>query len=141
MLNTDFRESRLSHISSPVSFFQLPSCGVTCSESFNSSAAIHECLVDGLKAAGLPEATIQRVPTVDREAVGEMLVHRNIANLVIHTDINCLSVIQYAVGVLKREKESHGISLWYSTWIHTKLTSILCTRCQFILKTKMLVRD
>jgi len=32
---------------------------------------------------------------------GEMLVHRNIANLVIHTDINCLSVIQYAVEILK----------------------------------------
>ena len=32
---------------------------------------------------------------------GEMLVHRNIANLVIHTDINCLSVIQYAVELLK----------------------------------------
>ena len=32
---------------------------------------------------------------------GEMLVHRNIANLVIHTDINCLSVIQYAIEVLK----------------------------------------
>jgi carbonic anhydrase len=32
---------------------------------------------------------------------GEMFVHRNIANLVIHTDLNCMSVIQYAVEVLK----------------------------------------
>ena len=32
---------------------------------------------------------------------GEMFVHRNIANLVIHTDLNCLSVIQFAVEVLK----------------------------------------
>lgn len=43
------------------------------SESFHSSAAIHECLVAGLKAAGLPETSIQRVPTTDRAAVGEML--------------------------------------------------------------------
>mgnify|MGYP002044903803 FL=1 len=28
---------------------------------------------------------------------GEIFVHRNVANLVIHTDLNCLSVIQYAV--------------------------------------------
>jgi carbonic anhydrase len=32
---------------------------------------------------------------------GELFVHRNIANLVIHTDLNCLSVLQYAVDALK----------------------------------------
>jgi carbonic anhydrase len=32
---------------------------------------------------------------------GELFVHRNVANLVIHTDMNCLSVVQYAVEVLK----------------------------------------
>ena len=32
---------------------------------------------------------------------GEMFVHRNIANLVVHTDLNCLSVMQFAVDLLK----------------------------------------
>ena len=43
------------------------------SDSFHSSNAIHRCLVDGLKQAGLPDHSIQIVPTVDRAAVGEML--------------------------------------------------------------------
>ena len=43
------------------------------SESFHSSGAIHACLAEGLRAAGLPEAAIQRVPTRDRAAVSEML--------------------------------------------------------------------
>lgn len=34
---------------------------------------------------------------------GELFVHRNVANLVVHTDLNCLSVLQYAVDVLKVE--------------------------------------
>ena len=32
---------------------------------------------------------------------GELFVHRNIANLVVHTDLNCLSVMQFAVDLLK----------------------------------------
>src|ERR1700744_5213556 len=32
---------------------------------------------------------------------GELFVHRNIANIVVHTDLNCLSVLQYAVDVLQ----------------------------------------
>jgi glutamate-5-semialdehyde dehydrogenase len=43
------------------------------SDSFRSSAAIHACLVAGLKEAGLPEAAITRAPFAAREVVGEML--------------------------------------------------------------------
>lgn len=43
------------------------------SDSINSSAAIHACLVEGLKSAGLPEDAIQLVPVTDRAAVGELL--------------------------------------------------------------------
>lgn len=44
-----------------------------------------------------------RVPAEDLTGSqpGEMFVHRNVANLVVHTDMNMLSVLQYAVEVLK----------------------------------------
>jgi len=53
------------------------------SESFHSSSAIHDCLVDGLKAAGLPGEAIQRVPTTDRAAVGEMLTMVGLIDVIV----------------------------------------------------------
>ncbi|TWD53336.1 glutamate-5-semialdehyde dehydrogenase [Agrobacterium vitis] len=43
------------------------------SDSIHSSRAIHACMVEGLKAAGLPETAIQLVPVTDRAAVGALL--------------------------------------------------------------------
>ena len=43
------------------------------SEGFNSNRAIHACMAEGLRIAGLPETAIQLVPTRDREAVTQML--------------------------------------------------------------------
>jgi glutamate-5-semialdehyde dehydrogenase len=43
------------------------------SESFHSSRAIYQCLTAGLSAAGIDHATVQMVPTTDREAVGFLL--------------------------------------------------------------------
>lgn len=44
-----------------------------------------------------------RVPANDIVGLlpGELFVHRNVANVVVHTDLNCLSVVQFAVDVLK----------------------------------------
>ncbi|WP_288926898.1 glutamate-5-semialdehyde dehydrogenase [uncultured Maritimibacter sp.] len=53
------------------------------SESFHSSGAIHACLVEGLKAAGLPEDAIQRVPTRDREAVRELLTMTDYIDVIV----------------------------------------------------------
>ena len=53
------------------------------SESFHSSGAIHDCLAQGLKAANLPEAAIQLVPTRDRAAVGEMLTMTDFIDVIV----------------------------------------------------------
>ncbi len=44
-----------------------------------------------------------RVPSTQLVGLqpGEMFVHRNVANVVVHTDLNCLSVMQFAVEVLR----------------------------------------
>jgi glutamate-5-semialdehyde dehydrogenase len=53
------------------------------SESLHSSTAIHACLADGLRAAGLPETAIQLVPTRDRAAVGEMLTMTRFIDVIV----------------------------------------------------------
>ncbi len=53
------------------------------SESANSSGAILDCLQAGLKAAGLPEKAIQRLPTTDRAAVGIMLTLNDYIDLIV----------------------------------------------------------
>ena len=67
------------------------------SESFHSSRAIHACLVEGLKSAGLPEAAIQLVPTRDRSAVSEMLA------MVEHIDVIVPRGGKGLVGLVQRE--------------------------------------
>lgn len=45
-------------------------------EAFRTSAALHACLLEGLRSAGLPEAAIQFAPSPDRAFVGQMLAAR-----------------------------------------------------------------
>ncbi|UUX48086.1 glutamate-5-semialdehyde dehydrogenase [Nisaea acidiphila] len=53
------------------------------SESFHSSNALVECLHRGLKAAGLPEAAVQLVPTRDRAAVGALLTMTDSVDIIV----------------------------------------------------------
>ena len=53
------------------------------SESFHSSRALHECLQQGLRDAGLPEDAIQLVPTRDRAAVQEMLTMTDTIDVIV----------------------------------------------------------
>ena len=52
-------------------------------DSIHSSAAIHACMVEGLRAANLPEAAIQMVPIGDRAAVGAMLRAQGLIDVII----------------------------------------------------------
>jgi carbonic anhydrase len=63
---------------------------------------------DSLKAQQAPKylwigCADSRVPANEVVGLmpGELFVHRNVANVVVHTDLNCLSVLQYAVDVLR----------------------------------------
>ncbi len=67
------------------------------SESFHSSLAIHACLIEGIKAAGLPEDAIQLVPTRDRAAVSEMLTMTD------HIDVIVPRGGKGLVGLVQRE--------------------------------------
>lgn len=49
---------------------------------------------------GCSDSRVPSTQLVDLEP-GEMFVHRNVANVVVHTDLNCLSVIQYAIDALR----------------------------------------
>ncbi|WP_245906290.1 glutamate-5-semialdehyde dehydrogenase [Teichococcus aestuarii] len=53
------------------------------SEGARSAAAIHACIVEGLRSAGLPEATVQMAPTQDRAFVGAMLGAAGLIDLII----------------------------------------------------------
>ncbi len=53
------------------------------SEARESNRAIHACLVEGLRAAGLPEFAVQLVATTDRAAVGEMLRMKGVIDVII----------------------------------------------------------
>ncbi|MEL0435439.1 glutamate-5-semialdehyde dehydrogenase [Phycobacter sp. K97] len=53
------------------------------SESFHSARAIHACLVEGLKAAELPETAVQLVPTRDRAAVQELLTMTDYVDVIV----------------------------------------------------------
>lgn len=95
------------------------------SESYHSSRAIHACLVEGLKQAGLPEAAIQLAPTTDRAFVGAMLAAAEYFDVIVprggkslvarvqaesrvpvfaHLDGNCHVYVEHSIDVAEAEQ-------------------------------------
>src|SRR3712207_7469031 len=78
------------------------------SESLRSAGAIHACVVQGLREAGLPEDAVQAAPTADRAFVGAMLGASGLLDLIVDrksTRLNSSHAnISYAVFCLKKKK-------------------------------------
>lgn len=87
------------------------------SESFHSTAAIMDCLEAGLKVAGLPVAAIQRVPTTDRAAVGEMLTMTDYIDVIVPRGGKSLIERVSAESKVPLFKHLEGIC---HTYIHAK---------------------
>ncbi len=87
------------------------------SESFHSSQAILACLQDGLKAAGIPLAAIQMVPTTDRAAVGEMLTMTKYIDVIVPRGGQ--SLVDRVMRESRVPTFQHLIGLCH-TYIHSK---------------------
>ena len=70
----------------------------------------------GQQSPGLSVDWLFRQPCAANDIVGllpgELFVHRNVANLVVHTDLNCLSVMQFAVDILQGAPYHCMRALW-----------------------------
>lgn len=100
-------------------------CG---SESFNSSSVIAECLEAGLIAAGLPAASIQLVPTVDRAAVGEMLAMSDFIDVIVPRGGRSLIERIIAESKVPLFKHLEGIC---HTYVHTAADREMARRVVF----------
>ena len=82
-------------------------------------------------------AADSRVPANDLIGLqpGEVFVHRNIANIIVPSDLNCLSVLQYAVGCTKVKTRHHlrPLRLWrVAAAFHNRRVGLVDNRLRHI---------